>query len=166
MALSEKVTIYIDKWLAKFPKDKRRSAVIAALLIAQEENDGWLSEVVMKQVAAYLQIADIEVYEVATFYDMYNLEPTGKHKINVCTNISCMLRGANGIVAHLEERLNVKVGATTADGLFTINEVECLGACCNAPVCQVDDKDYLEDLTIEKVDSLIDRFQEGGSYAD
>lgn len=156
MALSEKVTTQIDHWLKKFPADRRRSAVIAALLAAQEDNEGWLSDDVMKAVANYLKIPEIEVFEVATFYDMYQLSPAGKHKINICTNVACYLRGGNELLEHVENRLGVKAGQSTPDGRFTLKEVECLGACCDAPVCQVDDKEYHELMSREKMDALIE----------
>ncbi len=145
----------IDRWIAKYPPERRQSAVMAALRIAQEQNGGWLTQELMDGVAAYLGMPPIAVYEVATFYSMYELEPVGRHKICVCTNISCMLRGSEEVVAHLEKRLGIKLGETTADGRFTLKEVECLGACVNAPVMQVA-KQYHEQLTPEVLDSILD----------
>lgn len=153
----------IDHWLAKYPENQRRSAVVAALMIVQEKNGGYLSEDLMKAVAEYLRIPPIEVYEAASFYDMYEFKPIGKHKIAVCTNVSCMLRGSDEIVARLEERLGIKLGETSEDGQFTLRETECLAACANAPVCQVDNKAYVEDLTVEKIDELIERLSAGGA---
>ena len=155
----------IDYWLTKYPADKRRSAVVAALLMVQEQNGGWLSPASMEAVAAYLKIANIEVYEVATFYDMFELKPIGKHKISICTNISCMLAGSENIVNCVQEKLGVKMGETTEDGKFTLRESECLAACGNAPMCQVDDKVYHENLTVEKMTALLDALaKEGRSH--
>ena len=152
---NESVREQIDSWLAKYPPRQAQSAVIPALHILQTENDGWLSEPILDAVAVYLNIPAINVYEVATFYSMFELSPVGKHKINVCTNISCMLCGSEQIVAHLEQRLNIKLGQTTQDGMFTLKEVECLGACGGAPMLQLN-RDYHELLTPERVDQLID----------
>jgi len=154
--LSEKTKEHIDHWLTKYPPDQRRSAVVASLLAAQEQNEGHLSEEVMNAVAAYLQIPSVEAYEVATFYDMYNLKPIGKHKICVCTNISCMLRGSDQIMKYLKDRLGIGPNETTADGKFTLREVECMAACCGAPMCQIDDKKYHENLTPEKMGEILD----------
>ncbi len=153
--LSEKTTKAIDHWLEKFPVDQRRSALLAALHIMQEENDGHLTQELLDAVADYLQIPRIAAYEVATFYSMYEFEPVGKHKICVCTNISCMLNGSEEIVSHLKEKLAIDFGETTKDGRFTLKEVECLGACVNAPMMQVN-KDYHERLTTEKVDQILE----------
>jgi len=161
--LSNRVKTEIDHWLKKFPSDQRRSAVVAALLSAQQENGGWLSEELMESVAQYLHISRIEVFEVATFYDMYELKPIGRHKIGVCTNISCQLRGSSEIVAALEQRLGVCLGETTADGQFSLRETECLGACAHAPVCQLDNDTYHEDLTREKIVALVDRLTQEAS---
>ncbi len=155
--LSEKTKQHIDHWLTKYPKDQRRSAVVASLLAVQEQNGGHLTDASMNAVADYLKIPHIEAYEVATFYDMYNLKPIGKHKIAICTNISCMLRGSDEILKHCEKRLNIKPGETTGDGKFTLIEVECMAACGGAPMCQVDDKDYIENLTFKKIDELLEK---------
>ena len=157
--LSVQLKKTIDHWVAKFPKDKQRSAVVAALLAAQEENQGWLSEDVMLAVGDYLNISKVEVFEVATFYDMYELKPIGKHKIGLCTNISCKLRGSDDIEVALSQRLGVKMGQTTEDNLFTLRETECLGACANAPVCQLDNRDFYEDLTVDSMLELVDRLE-------
>lgn len=145
----------IDTWVAKYPAERKQSAVMAALRIAQDQNGGWLTTELMDAVAAYLGMAPIAVYEVATFYSMYQLEPVGRHKINVCTNISCLLRGSEEVVDHLQKRLGIKLGETTADGRFTLKEVECLGACVNAPVAQIA-RQYYEQLTPELIDRIID----------
>jgi NADH-quinone oxidoreductase subunit E len=145
----------IDTWIAKYPAGQAQSAVIPALNLLQDANDGWLSKPLMDALAVYLGMPFISVYEVATFYTMYELEPTGKNKISVCTNISCMLCGSEEIVDHLKMRLGIGFGETTADGQVTLKEVECLGACCGAPMLQLN-RDYHEKLTVEKVDSLLD----------
>ena len=145
----------IDRWVAKYPADRKESAVMAALRIAQDQNGGWLTTELMDAIATYLDMPPIAVYEVATFYSMYELDPVGKHKINICTNISCMLRGSDEVVAHLENRLGIKLGETSADGKFTLKEVECLGACVNAPMLQIG-REYHEHLTTEKLDAIID----------
>lgn len=145
----------LDSWLAKYPAWQSQSAVIPALHILQAENDGWLSEPIMDALAVYLDMPAISVYEVATFYTMFDLKPVGKHKLNVCTNISCLLNGSEEIVAHLEQRLNIGLGETTQDGKYTLRQVECLGACCGAPMMQIG-RDYHENLTTEKLDNILD----------
>jgi NADH-quinone oxidoreductase subunit E len=144
----------IDVWVAKYPADKKQSAVMSALRIVQDQNRGYLTEDLMDAIAEYLDMRPIAVYEVATFYSMYELEPVGKHKICVCTNISCMLCGSDKIVSHLTSKLGIKLGETTNDGRFTLKEVECLGACVNAPMFQIGDT-YYENLTEEKVDQVL-----------
>ncbi len=146
----------IDRWIAKYPEDRKQSAVMHALKVMQDQNGGWLTNDLMNAVAEYLGMERIAVYEVATFYSMYELAPVGRHKICVCTNISCQLRGSDGIVSHLEQRLGISLGETTADGRFTLMEVECLGACVGAPMLQVG-TDYCEHLTPEKIDELLDK---------
>jgi len=148
------IRLKLDAWIAKYPAAQCQSALIPCLHILQAENEGWLSEPVMDALAIYLEIPKISVYEVATFYTMYDLKPVGKHKVNVCTNISCQLNGSEQIVEHLEKSLDVKLGETTADGNVTLREVECLGACCGAPMMQVD-RDYHEHLTAEKIDIIL-----------
>lgn len=145
----------VDTWVAKYPAERKRSAVMAGLMIAQENNAGYLSEELMDAVADYLEIPHMAAYEVATFYTMYNLEPVGEHVINVCTNISCMLRGSKEIVERLKQRLNISFGETTADNKITLKEVECQGACAGAPMCEID-KVFHENLTPEKIDTLVD----------
>lgn len=151
---------HMDKWLLRYPPEQKRSGVFEALRLAQEENNNYLSTDVMDAVAAYLEIPAIAVYEVATFYTMYNLEPVGKHVIEVCTNISCSLNGAADIVAYLKKRLGVDFDEITQDGKFTIKEVECLGACVNAPVCQIGKK-YHEGLTVEKMTGIVEGLKNG-----
>lgn len=156
--LSEQSCKAIDHWLTKYPQDQKRSAVLPALHIVQEQNGGWLSEPLMDAVAEYLAIPRIAVYEVATFYSMYELNPVGKHKICICTNISCMLRGSEQMVEHLQKRLGIQFGETTADGKFTLKEVECMAACAGAPMMQID-KTYYENLTPEKIDHILENLE-------
>jgi NADH-quinone oxidoreductase subunit E len=151
--LSKASLAQIEKEVAKYPAEQKQSAVMAALRIAQEEH-GWLSEPLMDYVAQVLEMRPIQVYEVATFYSMYDLNPVGKHKISVCTNISCMLRGSDEVVKHLEKKLGIKMGETTADGRFTLKEVECLAACGGAPMFQIG-KTYHENLTPQKIDEIL-----------
>lgn len=145
----------IDKWIKKYPEDKKRSAVMSALRILQDQNKGFLTVELMDAVAEYLDMPAIAVYEVATFYSMYEMEPVGRHKICVCTNISCMLCGSENIVEHLTKKLGIKLGETTKDGRITLKEVECLGACVEAPMLQLGET-YHGNLTPEKVDQLLD----------
>ena len=145
----------IDGWVAKYPPERKLSAVMAALDIAQDQNGGWLTQDLMDAVAEYLELAPIAVYEVATFYSMYDRSEVGKHKINVCTNISCQLCGSDKVMRQLQERLGIKAGETTRDGLITLREVECLAACGAAPMMQID-KTYHENLTSETIDKLLD----------
>ena len=147
----------IDSWIAKYPADQKQSAVMAALRVAQEAHC-FLTPELMDAVAVYLDMPAVAVYEVATFYTMYELRPVGRHVVNICTNISCKLRHSAEIVDAMEERLGVKLGETTADGRFTLRSVECLGACVNAPAIQVD-KDYHENLTREKIDQILEQYE-------
>ncbi len=144
----------IDRWVAKYPADQKQSAVMAALRIVQDQNSGHLTTELMDAVAEYLQMDPIAVYEVATFYSMYEMKPVGRHKICVCTNISCMLCGSEKIVKHLQEKLGVGFGEVTPDGRFSLKEVECLGACVGAPMFQIGEH-YYEHLTTEKVDKIL-----------
>ncbi len=146
----------IDAWLKKYPPEQKRSAVIAALTAAQQQNGGWLSTELMDAVADYLGLPKVWVYEVANFYSMLDTHPTGRHKVSICNNISCMLRGADEIVAHVEKKLGIRRGETTEDGRITlVMEEECLAACCGAPMMVVDGH-YHEHLTPEKVDEILD----------
>jgi NADH-quinone oxidoreductase subunit E len=155
--LSEHVRAEIDRWVARFPEGRQRSAVIAALHAAQHENHGFLTPELMDAVAGYLGVPPVQVYEVAAFYSMFETKPVGRHSISVCTNISCMLRGGEAILAHLEKKLGVKVGESTPDGRFYLKrEEECLAACCGAPMMMVDHK-YHENLTPAKVDEILDQ---------
>jgi NADH-quinone oxidoreductase subunit E len=143
----------VKREIAKYPPEHKAAAVMATLRIAQDEH-GWLSVPLMDYVAELLGMRPIQVYEVATFYSMYDLKPVGKHKICVCTNVSCMLCGSDQIVKHLEKRLGIKFGETTADGRFTLKEVECLAACGGAPMFQIGN-DYYENLTPQRVDEIL-----------
>lgn len=160
VTLSDNVKAEIDTWVAKYPADQKQSAVMQALMIVQKDNGGSLTNPLMDAIAEYLDMPKVAVYEVATFYSMYELAPVGKHKLEVCTNISCMLRGSGEIVEHLEKKLGVKCGKTTADGKYTLREVECLGACVCAPVMQIADN-YHENLTPESVDAILENLEEG-----
>jgi NADH-quinone oxidoreductase subunit E len=151
----------IDGWLSRFPDHDqgRQSAVIPALHIAQEGNGGWLSNELLDAVADYLNLAPVRVYEVATFYSMFQLQPVGRHKVNICQNISCMLCGADGLVEHVEQHLGIKLGETTPDGRITlIPEDECLAACTEAPMMLVDEH-YYTDLTPEKATEILDSLE-------
>jgi len=144
----------IDRHIAKYPAAWKQSAVMPTLTLVQESNGGWLSRELLDDVAAYLDMPAIAVYEVATFYGMYELEPTAKHKICVCNSISCMLSGSEDLIAHVEKKYDVKLGQTTSDGRFTFKEVECLGACRQAPAVLVG-KIYRENLSAQTLDALI-----------
>lgn len=148
----------IDREIKKYPVDQKQSAVMAALTFVQQENSGSLTDPLINAVADYLNMPHIAVYEVATFYSMYELKPVGRNKINVCTNISCLLCGSEKVVEHLEKKLNIKLGETTDDGKFTLREVECLGACVGAPMMAVG-KQYHENLTPEKIDKILDEIE-------
>ncbi len=145
----------IDGWIAKYPVEWNQSAVMPALAIVQEHNGGWLSRELMDDVAAYLDMPEVSVYEVATFYGMYDLEPTAKHKVCVCNSISCLLNGSEELIHHVEHKYKVKPGETTADGRFTFKEVECLGACKDAPAVLIG-KTFHEKLSAEALDKLIE----------
>lgn len=147
----------IDHWIAKYPDEQRQSAVMSILRIVQETH-GHLTRELMDAVANYLRMAPIAVYEVASFYSMYEHQATGRHLVNVCTNISCLLKGSSDVVNYLQEKLGVQLGETTADKRFTLRSVECLGACVNAPMMQVD-KDYHENLTPESIDKVLEQYQ-------
>ncbi len=153
--ISDQSRAEIDRWIKKYPAEQKRSAVMSALRIVQDQNDGYLTNDLMDAVAEYLDMPSIAVYEVATFYSMYELEPVGRHKICICTNISCMLCGSDNIVGHLTKQLGIKVGQTTPDGRFTLKEVECLGACVDAPMFQIGDT-YYGNLTADKIDKILE----------
>jgi NADH-quinone oxidoreductase subunit E len=146
----------IDIVRSKFPEDKSKSAIIESLLLIQHDNNGFLSDELIASLANYLNINKIDVYEVATFYSMFNLKPVGKITISVCTNVSCMLRNSDGIVDHIEKKLKIKIGESTKDNKFYLkDEMECLAACNGAPMMQVNHINY-ENLTFEKVDNILD----------
>ena len=147
----------MDHWLSKFPMGKQRSAIIGSLHAAQHQNSGFLTSELMDAVADYLDVPKIHVYEVASFYSMFQTKKVGKHEISVCTNISCMLRGSDEILSHIENKLSIKVGESTTDGkIFLKKEEECLAACTGAPMMMVDHI-YIENLDIEKVDEVINK---------
>jgi len=149
----------IDRWVARFPPGRQRSAVISALRAAQEQNHGHLTPPLMDAVAAYLQLPPIQVYEVASFYSMFETHPCGRHHVSICTNISCMLRGGEELVAHVERRLGIRLGESTADGrIFLKQEEECLAACTGAPMMMVDHV-YHENLTVDQVDRILDELR-------
>jgi NADH-quinone oxidoreductase subunit E len=148
--------------IARYPEGKQKSALLPLLHLAQEENNGWLSADAMDYVAELLQLKPIEVYEVATFYSMYNLKPVGKHVFEVCQTGPCMLNGSDNIIAYIKEKLKINVGETTKDGLFTLKTVECLGACGYAPLMQMG-KFYKEHLTKEKVDQIIEECRQAAA---
>jgi NADH-quinone oxidoreductase subunit E len=154
--LSDHVKDEIEHWKARFPEGRQRSAVISALHAVQHENNGFLTTELLNAVADYLELPAIHVYEVASFYSMFQTKPVGKHDVAICTNVSCMLRGADDIVEHVENKLGIKTGESTADGkIFLKREEECLAACCGAPMMMVDHK-YYENLTTEQVDKILD----------
>lgn len=155
-ALSAHVREEIDAWVKRFPEGRQRSAVLAALRAAQHENDGYLTTALMDGVAEYLGLPSIQVYEVATFYSMFETKPCGRHHVSICTNISCMLRGGEELLRHAEQKLGIKVGESTADGRILLkNEEECLAACCGAPMMMVDHV-YHENLTTAKLDEILE----------
>ena len=146
----------IDIVRSKFPEDKSKSAIIESLLLIQHDNNGFLSDELIASLANYLNVNKIDVYEVATFYSMFNLKPVGKITISVCTNVSCMLRNSDGIVDHIEKKLKIKIGESTKDNKFYLkDEMECLAVCNGAPMMQVNHINY-ENLTFEKVDNILD----------
>ena len=154
--LSEHVREEIEHWKTRFPAERQRPAVIGALHAVQHENDGYLTPELMDAVAEYLELPNIQVYEVATFYSMFQTKPVGRHNVAICTNVSCMLRGADDIVEHVENRLGVKLGESTGDGrIYLKREEECLAACCGAPMMMVN-HEYYENLTKDQVDEILD----------
>jgi NADH-quinone oxidoreductase subunit E len=154
--LNEHTRAEIDHWIAKFPPGRQRSATIAALRAAQEQNHGYLTPELMNAVAEYLHLPPIQVYEVASFYSMFELQPCGRHHVSICTNISCMLRGAEALVAHAERKLGIRLGQSTPDGRILLKkEEECLAACTGAPMMMVDHV-FHEHLTPEKLERVLD----------
>ena len=156
--LSDSSRTEIDRWIAKYPPDQKQAAVMAALRIAQEQNGGWLSVELIEAVAEYLEMPPVAVEEVATFYTMFDLKPVGRYKVCVCTNIACQLNGSDRIMNHLQTRLGIKPGETSAGGKFSLKEVECLAACGGAPMMMID-KTYYENLTPEKVDEILNKLE-------
>lgn len=155
-ALSSQVRDKIDNWKTRFPADQQRSAVIRALHLVQHENRGFLTAEQMNAVADYLDMPTIQVYEVATFYSMFQTKPVGRNEVSICTNVACMLRGADDLVDHVESKLGIKTGESTEDGrIFLKREEECIAACCGAPAMQVNHK-YFENLTDEMVNEILD----------
>ena len=155
VVLSDHVKDEIEHWKSRFPEGRQRSAVLAALHAVQHENNGYLTAEQMNAVAEYLDLPTIQVYEVGTFYSMFQTRPVGRHNVAICTNVSCMLRGADDIVEHVEKKLGIKLGDSTADGrIYLKREEECLAACCGAPMMMVDHK-YHENLTTERVDKIL-----------
>jgi NADH-quinone oxidoreductase subunit E len=155
MKFSEEKLKKVQEIIERYPEGKQKSALIPLLHLAQEENGGWLSVEAMDHVAGLLQLKPIEVYEVATFYSMYNLKPVGRYLFEVCQTGPCMLKGSDEIISYIKEKLGIGVGETTSDGMFTLKTVECLGACGYAPMMQMG-KHYKEHLTREKVDQVIE----------
>ncbi len=149
-----------QKIIAKYPPRRQASAVMPLLDMAQRQHQNWLPQAAMNMVAEMLEMPRIRVYEVATFYTMYNLAPVGQHFVQVCTTTPCWLRGSDDVVAACKNKLGIGLGETTADGKFTVIEVECLGACVNAPMVQIND-DYYEDLTAESTEALLDALSKG-----
>ena len=153
--LSNHVRKEIEKYKKRFPKKRQRSAIIAALHVVQHENNGFLTAELMSNVADYLNLPAIQVYEVATFYSMFQTQPVGRHNIAICTNISCMLNGAEEIVSHVQTNLGIKLGESTEEGrIYLKKEEECLAACCGAPMMMVD-HEYHENLTLDKIDKIL-----------
>ena len=146
--------------IAKYPAGRQQSAVMPLLMLAQRQHDNWLPKAAMDYVASILGMPSIRVYEVATFYTMYNLEPVGKYFIEFCTTTPCWLRGSDQVVEACEKHLGIRLGETTPDGMFTIKEAECLGACVNAPMAQITDQ-YYEDLTPENIIALVETLKSG-----
>jgi NADH-quinone oxidoreductase subunit E len=155
MNFSEQTKALFDREVAKYPSDQKQSAVMACLTLVQQEQ-GWISPESEKAVADYLGMAPMAVHEVSTFYNMYNRKPLGKYKLNVCTNLPCQLRNGTQALAHLETRLGIEMGQTTADGLFTLQQSECLGACADAPVMLVNDINMCSFMSPDKLDQLVD----------
>ena len=154
--LSDHVRTEIDRWKARFPEGRQRSAVIGALQAVQHENNGYLTPELMNGVADYLDLPTIQVYEIATFYSMFQTTPVGRHRVSICANVSCMLRGADEIIKCVQNKLGVKLGESTEDGrIYLKKEEECLAACCGAPMMMVD-HNYHENLTPEIIDTILD----------
>tara|TARA_B100001769_G_scaffold166438_1_gene130914 strand:- start:272 stop:754 length:483 start_codon:yes stop_codon:yes gene_type:complete len=157
--ITKEIGLLIDNVLKKFPADRKKSAIIESLLILQHHNSGYVTRDMMHELSNYLSVSEIEIYEVATFYTMINTKPVGKNIIAVCNNVSCMLRGSDQILSHIEKKLNIKVGESTSDNKFFLkDEVECLAACNGAPMMQINHKNY-ENISIEQVDKIIENLK-------
>ena len=157
--LTEHTRHEIDEWVARFPEGRQRSAVLSALRFTQEQNNGFLTPELMDAVAEYLKLPPIQVYEVASFYSMFETHPCGRHHVSVCTNIACMLNGSDEVVAYVEKKLGIKTGESTPDGrIFLKREEECLAACTGAPMMMVDHHFY-EHLTPESIDGVLDELK-------
>lgn len=158
-SINERTSILIDKIKEKFPISEKKSAIIESLLLLQHENKGHLTKDMMQALSKYLSVEEIDIYEIATFYTMFNTKPVGKNVIAVCNNVSCMLRGSDRILSHIEKKLNIKVGESTSDNKFFLkDEVECLAACNGAPMMQINHKNY-ENISIEQVDKIIENLK-------
>ena len=153
----------VQEVLARYPVDRKKSAVMPLLDLAQRQNDNWISKEVIKTIANLLQMPEIKVYEVATFYTMNNLKPVGKYLLQFCKTTPCMLRGVDNIIKSCKEKLGIDFEETTEDGLFTMKEVECLGACVNAPVVQIND-DFAEDLSVENFLKILEDLKDGRKF--
>ncbi|QQG46694.1 MAG: NAD(P)H-dependent oxidoreductase subunit E [Candidatus Azosocius agrarius] len=158
LLLSDDCVNKINLWVEKFPSNKKRSVIIPALRIVQDANEGFLTIELMDAVAKFLDVPNMYVYEVATFYSMYELKRVGKYKLSLCTNISCMLNGSDDIVNYLKSKLDIDFNEITKDGKFSLKEVECLAACGGAPVMQIGTK-YYENLTIDKIDKILETLE-------
>ncbi|MAZ57664.1 MAG: NAD(P)H-dependent oxidoreductase subunit E [Gammaproteobacteria bacterium] len=157
--INKDISNLIDNVLQKFPKDRKKSAIIESLLILQHNNNGYITKEIIHELSKYLSVSEIEIYEVATFYSMINIEPVGKNIIAVCNNVSCMLRGSDKILSHIEKKLNIKAGESTADNKFYLkDEIECLAACNGGPMMQINHKNY-ENISIEQVDKIIENLK-------
>ena len=157
--INKDISILIDNVLQKFPEDRKKSAIIESLLILQHHNNGYVSKEIIYELSKYLSVSEIEIYEVATFYTMINTKPIGKNIIAVCNNVSCMLRGSDKILSHIEKKLNIKVGESTSDNKFYLkDEIECLAACNGGPMMQINHKNY-ENISIEQVDKIIENLK-------
>ena len=154
--ISKDISVLIDNVLKKFPNDRKKSAIIESLLILQHHNGGYVTREIMHDLSLYLSVNEIDIYEVATFYTMINTKPVGKNVISVCNNVSCMLRGSDKILSHIEKKLNIKVGESTDDNkIYLKDEIECLAACNGAPMMQINHKNY-ENISIKQVDKIIE----------
>ncbi|MBT3548635.1 MAG: NAD(P)H-dependent oxidoreductase subunit E [Gammaproteobacteria bacterium] len=158
--ISKELASLIDNVVKKFPSNRKRSAVIESLLILQHDNHGYVTKDIIKALSNYLSVSEIDIYEVATFYTMINVAPVGKNVIAVCNNVSCMLRGSDEILTHIEQKLKIKVGESTSDNKFYLkDEIECLAACNGGPMMQINHKNY-ENLTLERVDKILEKFDD------